>query len=54
MCLRESGGDHKLESQAITDVAYRQKTKTKQRLENECNIYMYSFLFLFFIFFSSF
>ena len=32
MCLRESEGDHKLESQAITVVAHRQKTKTKQRL----------------------
>ena len=32
MCLKESGGDHKLESYAIADVADRQKTKTKQRL----------------------
>ena len=32
VCLRESEGDHKLESHAITAVAYRQKTKTKRKL----------------------
>ena len=53
MCLRESEGDHKLESQAITVVAYRQKTKTSK---NECKmmtfivqIYCVSFLLLIFI-----
>ena len=32
VCLRESEGDHKLESHAITAVAYRQKTKAKRKL----------------------
>ena len=32
VCRRESEGDHKLESHAITAVAYRQKTKTKRKL----------------------